>query len=379
LREKGWSRGEILAKLKQARSKDLKYVDGRILGSMCTTPHPVALRAQRLFAYSNLGDSGLFPGSVTLEREAVASLAELLHGKDSVGFIVSGGTEANLLAMLTARNKAGIDEPEVVLPESSHFSFDKICNMLNLKPVYAKLDGDFMVDSQEVKRLVNKRTVAIVGNAGSAELGAVDPISELSQIALNRKVYLHVDAAFGGLVLPFLKELGAFASEFDFALQGVQSVTVDPHKMGFATVPAGGILFRDPQLLSGIRTETPYLTEDYQYTFTGTRSGASAAAVWAVFASLGHEGFRKTVAHCMKTTEQLFEGIEKLGFEVLVRPTLNIVTFRGSDTKALVAELRRLGWFVSYVPRLDCVRVVIMPHTKRTHVAAFLKCLNEVQ
>jgi tyrosine decarboxylase / aspartate 1-decarboxylase len=379
LREKGLSRGEVLAKLKQATAKDLKYRDGRILGSMCTTPHPMARRAQRLFSYSNLGDPGLFPGSVTLEREAVASLAELLHGKGGVGFIVSGGTEANLLAMLAARNKAGIDEPEVVLPESSHFSFDKICSILKLKTAYAKLDGAFRVNALDVKRLVNKRTVAIVGSAGSAELGTVDPISELSKIALDSGVYLHVDAAFGGLVLPFLKELGYPVPEFDFALEGVQSMTADPHKMGFATVPAGGILFRNNILLSYIGTQTPYLTEDCQYTFTGTRSGASAAAVWAVFASLGREGFRKTVVHCMKTTEQLFEGVEKLGFEVLVRPTLNIVAFRDSDTKALVAELRRLGWFVSYVPRLDCARVVIMPHMKRTHVAAFLKCLDKVQ
>ena len=62
----------------------------------------------------------------------------------------------------------------------------------------------FRVNASEVEKLINKNTVAIVGTAGTAELGAVDPIEELSKIALRHNVHLHVDAAFGGLVIPFL-------------------------------------------------------------------------------------------------------------------------------------------------------------------------------
>ncbi len=379
MRTKGLSRSEIQAKLKQASNKDLKYADGKILCSMCTTPHILARKAQRLFSYSNLGDPGLFPGSLQLEREAVASLAELLHGKTSTGFIVSGGTEANLLAMWAAREKAGVPEPEVVLPESAHFSFTKICNMLKLKPVFAKLDNSFRVDPSSVEKLVTKKTIVIVGNAGSAEIGAIDPIEALSKIAVDRDVYLHVDAAFGGLVLPFLKDLDYNVGTFDFKLEGVQSVTVDPHKMGLATVPAGGILFRNPKLLEGICTETPYLTESSQCTFVGTRSGASAAAVWAVFESLGREGFKKMIKRCMAVTTCLYEGLEEKDFEVLLRPQMNILAFRCGNAKSVVERLRMRGWFVSYVPRLNCVRVVVMPHATRKHIDAFLKCLVEVR
>ena len=91
------------------------------------------------------------------------------------------------------------------MPESAHFSFTKICNLLNLKPVYASLDGSFRVDSSSVEKCVSKNTVAIVGTAGTSELGVVDPIEELSEVALKHDVWLHVDAAFGGLVIPFLK------------------------------------------------------------------------------------------------------------------------------------------------------------------------------
>ena len=236
----------MLAELKKIREQDQRYDDGKILCSMCTKPHPIAEKAYQLFLNSNLGDPGLFPGSVQLEKEVINQLATLLHGENCVGFIVSGGTEANLLALLAARNMAHVSQPEVVLPESAHFSFTKICNLLNLKPVYAGLDSSFRVDFSSVEKCVNKNTVAIVGTAGTAELGAVDPIEELSQIALEHNVWLHVDAAFGGLVIPFLKNA---KFKFDFNLEAVKSMTVDPHKMGMAAIPAGGIIFRDSQSL----------------------------------------------------------------------------------------------------------------------------------
>ena len=233
---------------------------------MCTKPHPIAEKAYRLFLSANLGDPGLFPGSVQLEKEVIADLASLLHGENCVGHVVSGGTEANLMALLAARNMARIDAPEVVLPESAHFSFTKICNLLNLKPVYAGLDDSFRVDPLQVEKLVNKNTVAIVGTAGTSELGVVDPIEELSRIAQAHRVWLHVDAAFGGLVIPFLPDP---KPRIDFALEAVESITVDPHKMGLAAIPAGGILFRHAQALDCLKTETPYLTDRYQTTFVG--------------------------------------------------------------------------------------------------------------
>jgi tyrosine decarboxylase/aspartate 1-decarboxylase len=375
VRTKGLDRKTVLALLEKAREEDLKYADGRILCSMCTEPHPLAKKAQQMFSNANLGDPGLFPGSLRLEKETVEKLAALLNGEGSVGFIVSGGTEANLMALYAARNMANMSKPEVVLPESAHFSLTKACNLLGLKAVRTSLDSKFRADPASVEEHVNQRTVAIVGTAGTAELGAVDPVDRLSEIAVKHGVLLHVDAAFGGLIIPFLKEKAAF----DFQLEGVKSITVDPHKMGLTTVPAGGILFRDSKALRAIKTETPYLTEDGQYTFVGTRPGASAAAAWAVFESLGREGFEKIVNHCMGLTRRLVFGLKALGFTLVTEPTLNIVAFRGSKTRLLAEKLRGRGWFVSYVPRLDCIRLVVMPHLKRRHVAAFLNDLGAIK
>jgi tyrosine decarboxylase/aspartate 1-decarboxylase len=374
MQTKGRSKKAVLSELRKIHEQDLKYENGRILCSMCTTPHPAAKIAHQLFLNSNLGDPGLFPGSLRLEKEVIAKLAALLNGKNSVGFIVSGGTEANLLALLASRNMTNVSNPEVVIPESAHFSFNKICNLLRIKPVQAGLDSSYTVDPSSVERCLSKNTIAVVGTAGTAELGTIDPIDKLSEIALEHRIYLHVDAAFGGLIIPFLES----APEFDFRLEGVKSITVDPHKMGMTTIPAGGILFRDSACLEHIKTQTPYLTEEVQYTFVGTRSGASVAATWAVFESLGREGFKNIVKHCIELTKLLSSGLESLDFKLVSRPKLNIVAFRSSNSKLLAETLRQRGWFVSYVPRFDCVRIVVMPHLKDRHITAFLKDLSEI-
>ena len=374
MQTKGRKRKAVLSELKKIHEQDLQYKDGCILCSMCTEPHPAAKIAHQLFLSSNLGDAGLFGGSLRLEKEVIGKLATLLHGENRAGFIVSGGTEANLLALLAARNMANVSNPEVILPQSAHFSFNKICNLLRIKPVQASLGSNFMVDPASVEQCLNKNTIAVVGTVGTAELGAVDPIERLSEIALKHGVYLHVDAALGGLILPFIEN----APAFDFRLKGVKSITVDPHKMGMATVPAGGILFRDNTCLEHIKTETPYLTEDAQYTFVGTRSGASVAATWAVLESLGREGFTKTVNHCLKLTEFLSVGLKSQGFKLVTETALNIVAFRCPNSKHLAEMLRQRGWFVSYVPRLDCVRIVVMPHLRKRHITSFLKDLSEI-
>jgi len=376
LQPNGVSRKTVLAEIKRIRALDNGYDNGNILCSMCTKPHPLAKKAFQTFFESNLGDPGLFPGSVQLEKEVIRELATLLHREKAVGFITSGGTEANLMALMAARNIAKINQPEVILPESAHFSFTKICNLLNLKPNYAGLDSTFRVDLTEVEKHINKKTVAIVGTAGTAELGIIDPIEKLSEVALRHGIYLHVDAAFGGLVIPFLN---GKKHRFDFNSEGVKSLTVDPHKMGMAAIPAGGILFRDASTLDFIKTETPYLTDRIQYTFVGTRTGAAAASTWAVFKALGIEGYRKIVGNCMKTTKLLTDGLKKAGLKLVVEPSLNLVAFRSGDTKNLAKKLWGRGWFVTYAPRYDCIRIVVMPHVKRKHVSAFLKDLCEIE
>jgi tyrosine decarboxylase/aspartate 1-decarboxylase len=110
----------------------------------------------------------------------------------------------------------------------------------------------------------------------------------------------------------------------------------------------------------------------------GTRSAASVAATWAVFESLGREGFRKIFNHCIELTKLLSSKLKSLGFKLVTQPTLNIVAFRCANSKLLTETLRNSGWFISYVPHFDCARIVVMPHLKNQHIMAFLKDLSEI-
>jgi tyrosine decarboxylase/aspartate 1-decarboxylase len=189
--------------LSKMRAKDLSYE--RILSSMCTPPHPIALKAHQKFQETNLGDPGLFPGSADLEQQAVRMIAEMLGHPQACGYLSTGGTESNIQAIRAARNAHDFRDGNIVVPKSAHFSFDKIGDLLCLEIRKADLDRDLKVDVGSVEDLIDDKTVSIVGIAGTTEFGQVDPIDQLGKLALDSGIHLHVDAAFGGFVLPFLK------------------------------------------------------------------------------------------------------------------------------------------------------------------------------
>ena len=325
--KKGITKQEISEKLKEFKKEDMTYRSGRILGSMCTCPHEVGLEAYKMFLESNLGDSGLFKGTRKMEKEVIRMLGNLLGKDDVCGHIITGGTEANIMAMRAARNSSNIEDPEIIVPKSAHFSFKKAADMLCLKLREAELDENYRVDVNSVKELISDKTVAVVGIAGTTELGVIDPIEELSKLCHEENIYLHVDAAFGGFTIPFLGLSGRDLPKFDFSLEGVSSITIDPHKMGLAPIPTGGIIFRDRSYLESISTETPYLTDKEQFTIVGTRTGASTAATWALLKYLGKEGYCSIAKKCMEVTEYLAERIKKSGFNLMVEPQLNLVAF----------------------------------------------------
>lgn len=380
LQEKGLPRSAILKQLKDRLQKDFTHDSGRILGSMCAYPHTFGTQVYARFLEKNLGDPGLFPATAEIEQEAIQMLGSLLSHPKAVGHVVSGGTEANIMAMWAARNLRNNNRREIVAPESVHLSFEKAADLLNLKLIKVKLDGDFRMDLDDAERKISNRTCAVVAVAGTTGLGVVDPIAELSEMALSHNVTLHVDAAFGGFVLPFLNELGFNAPDFDFKLPGVCSITADPHKMGMAPIPAGGILLRDQVMMKAVGRHVSYLAggETEQTTVLGTRPGAASLAVWALLKHMGREGYRKVVERCMKLTLRLAKGIEEIeGLSLVTRPTLNVVGIKSEDVsiQVLAQELRRRGWAVALFP--GYVRIVVMPHVKAFHGQAFLEDLNE--
>ena len=102
---------KILKDLDEFRDKDFTFASGRILGSMCTRPHPIAKEAYMNFLETNLGDPELFPGTREIESRFINFVADLLHAPiNSTGQNVSGGTEGNITAMWLAKNLTGKKE-----------------------------------------------------------------------------------------------------------------------------------------------------------------------------------------------------------------------------------------------------------------------------
>ena len=260
--------------------------------------------------------------------------------------------------------------PNIVIPESAHFSFDKVADMMGIEVKRALLDSEFKVDPASVESLIDANTIGLVGIAGNTEFGQVDPVEELAKLALEHELFLHIDAAFGGFVIPFLEN----PYPFDFKVPGVTSIAIDPHKMGLSTIPSGALLFRSPSFLDSLKVSTPYLTTKAQFTLTGTRSGASAAATYAVMKHLGREGYVKNVQYCMQLTAKLVEEARKLGFEPLLEPVMNVVALR-VPSPDLVREqlLRKFGWNVSITRTPRSLRLVLMPHNTARDIEEFLQ------
>ncbi|MFZ2499369.1 tyrosine decarboxylase MfnA [Methanosarcina sp.] len=391
MNNQGLSEEEIFSYLENAKSEDTDYY--RVLSSMCTHPHKIAVEAHRLFIEANLGDLGLFAGAHRLEKEVIKMLGELLHAPsigtpsgnsfDSsvCGYLTTGGTESNIQAVRGMKNlvNAGKKDvgkiPNIVIPESAHFSFDKIANMMGIEVRRALLDSELKVDPASVESLIDTNTVGLVGIAGTTEFGQIDPIEELSRLALENELFFHVDAAFGGFVIPFLEN----QYPFDFEVPGVTSIAIDPHKMGLSTIPSGALLFRSPSFLESLKVSTPYLTTKSQFTLTGTRSGASAAATCAVMKHLGREGYVKNVQYCMHLTTKLVEEAREIGFEPLIKPLMNVVALKVPNPDLVRQQLlKRFGWNVSITRNPRSLRLVLMPHNTALDIEEFLQDLKKV-
>lgn len=362
MRKTGCREEELFTFLAAKKEQDLPYRS--ILSSMCTPPHPVAVRAHTLFLETNLGDPGLFPGTASLERLLVKRLADLFHAPGACGYATSGGTESNIQVLRIARALCGKPRPNVVMPESAHFSFSKAGDMLGLEIRQVPLDPQNRIDPEAVKEAVDSSTCCMVGIAGTTEYGVVDPIRELSSLASDLGIFFHVDAAFGGLVLPFLPE----APPFDFSLPGVMSIAVDPHKMGMSTIPAGVLLVRSESQLCTLSVDTPYLSVKQEYTLTGTRPGGPVAGALAVLEYLGFEGMQAVVEGCMKNTRRLIDGMESYGIQRVVTPDVNVSTFEPVDVPP--------PWMVSWT-RKGHLRIVCMPHVHAGIIESFLNDIGE--
>jgi tyrosine decarboxylase/aspartate 1-decarboxylase len=385
MQEKGLDKQEILRILENKLKTDFTYESGYILGSMCTQPLEIGRDIYMKYLYKNLGDPGLFLGTAALEDELVSEIGNLFGAKNIIGTFTTGGSEANLIALRIAKKlRADIKKPEVIVPITAHISFDKAADLLDIKLRKAQLNNNFKLNIDHFQSLINRNTCGVVGVAGTTSLGLLDPIKEIAELIEGKNIYYHVDAAFGGFVLPFLKKLGYSIPPWDFTIEGVDSITADPHKMGLGLIPTGGFFIKDSSILQKTGFEIPYLAGGNfkHFHIVGTRPGGTVIAFWAILKSLGLEGFKKVVKDCMEKTNYLVKRIREIeGIKLAAEPIMNVVGITTENSASICGieeELRKKKWMLGKFVELNLIRVVVMPHVKMEHLSRFADDLEAI-
>jgi tyrosine decarboxylase/aspartate 1-decarboxylase len=348
------------------------FDEGPHLVSSPILPWGDEVRSQMIEAYVRFihGETWLTgAGAREMEREVISAMGSLLGADQAAGFITSGGSESNLCAMLAAKSRAG-RSGSVVMPRYAHYSFYKGCRMFGLEPIpVPPPDGRYgVVDPDRVRSAIRDDTICVIGTAGTWPFGTVDPIPELGEIAAERGLYFHVDACFGGFILPFLERSGYHSQlpPWDFRVPAVCSVSADLHKNGLVPPPASSLYFRDAELLEYAKKIAPP-----NGTLSGTRGTGPIAASWTALQLMGLERYVAASRHSMALRDDLVAGICEIpGLDVVPGSMINIfVAYSPSmDLRPVVAELSERGWMfvTNQEPAPVAICLCTMPQNERS-------------
>jgi len=363
---------EVKDSVNEFKKKDFEFSSGRIFASMCTEPLNISKEVYLQFIESNLGNPGLYPGTKKMEKDIHEAVSGLINADRMKCISVGGGTEANIMALWRARENTG--NRRVLLPKSAHFSFEKACSLLDMKAEYVSLTDDYTADIDEMKKKIDEDIAVVVGIAGTTEHGAVDPIKEIA--TLSGEIPFHVDAAFGGFVIPFLEMMGYDFPSLDLSMEGIDSISLDPHKMGMSPIPLG-LFYSTGE--NEISVDSPYLTGKDQKSIRGTRASASIPAFWATMNFLGIEGYKKIISNCMYKTDYLVDLMKENDFRLITEPTMNIASFYTEKPKVLVEKCAEKDWYISRTVNPPGLRFVVMPHVTEKSIENMVKLLGELR
>ena len=279
------------------------------------------------------------PTSALIEAQVIGWLCDLIgYGPGAFGVLASGGSEANLIALKCARDKAARDisdrgvraadrELKVYASEQCHFSVEKSLDILGLgRKSLRKIETDdrfhirldLLREAIKQDRSDGNLPMCIVGIAGTTSTGVIDPLPELAAIALENNCWYHVDAAYGGGL--------AFSDKHKHKLRGIElanSITFDPHKWMFVPFSCGTTLVRDGGnvLRDSFDMSPEYLSEDrgfadaqydfFRYGQMGTRR-FNALKLWMAFKFMGKSGYAETTERHIGLTEYLATRLDAL-------------------------------------------------------------------
>lgn len=297
------------------------------------------------------------PAAAELEIVTINWLLGLfgLPKKKGGGLFTSGGSVANLTALVTARNqKCGEDfsKAKIYLSDQAHSSNVKAIRIMGFNKEQIRViptDGEFKYAVNKLKNAIARDRLegfvpfCVIASAGTTNTGTVDPLEDIATICKNENVWFHVDAAYGGAAI--LSEKGKRMLK---GIQKADSITVDPHKWFYQPYEMGCLLVRNHKWLSDSFTEKPEYLRDiegntseinfYDMGMQLTRR-FRALKLYMSIKSFGLDAFAKAVTYNI----ELAETVEKLlrespSWEVISSASLAVVNFRYNPISLQLSE-----------------------------------------
>lgn len=320
----------------------------RFLAFVPSAPHFLAVLGDILCAGTNYF-TGVWleaAGPAQVELIVLEWFKELLgYPASAAGILTSGGSEANLTALVVARERLGWKERPVstlYLTEERHWSIDRAAkviglhqNQMRIVPTDSagRMQLEALADMVRHDRAAALIPWAVVASAGTTNTGAVDPLDQLAHLCRLERLWLHVDAAYGwaSVLIP----------EGQVMLQGIaqaDSITLDPHKWFAQPFEAGCVLVRDGRRLSETFTHRPEYLQDVEpgedeVNFADRGLALTrrfrALKIWLSVKAQGLCWFRSLVHRCCRLAVFAQAVLERSGaFEILSPAQLSIICFR---------------------------------------------------
>ena len=351
----------------------LDFFMNEVIPVSINTPHPAYLGyipggglypsavADFLGAATNRFTGAWFaaPAAVRLETNVLEWFTEWMgYPQSTRGILTSGGSLANLSAVVTARRHLlgeDISRGVVYASDQSHHCVMKAALLSGIPEQNIRLlsvDRNFKAVPEYFEKAIKgdlkkgRKPFFLVGNAGTTNTGAVDPLPQLAEIAKKYGLWFHIDAAYGGFF--------NLCKEGKKVLKGLEksdSIVLDPHKGLFVPYGSGSLLVKDGELLRSAHM----LTAEYLMDHTTPENEMDASEyspelsrpyrglrVWLPLKLFGVKAFRENLAEKLHLTQWMYKRfLEEPGFECMNVPELSVITFRYRPKKGDVEEFSR--------------------------------------
>jgi len=291
--------------------------------------------AQRIIAenlYRNFIDHAEYPISAEIEQRCIRMLADLYHAPgETTGCRTQGSSEAIMLGALSLKWKwkqrreaesKPVDKPNLVFGGDVHVVWEKFCRYFDVEPRIVRLREDkYTIGPEDVQPHIDENTIGVAAVLGTTFTGHADDIVGINELLLELKgkgldVPLHVDAASGGFVWPFLYP----DSEWDFRLEQVRSINVSGHKFGLVYPGIGWLVFREQaDLAEDLVFYENYLGKtDATFTLNFSTGASMVLAQYYNFVRLGRDGYTHVMRAMEQNAKALAEQLEADGnFELI--------------------------------------------------------------